>query len=226
MASETMNFAVYPTPELAIRAAADLFTARAPSSVALSGGSTPRELYGLLASDDYRDRIDWDELSVFFGDERAVAPSHPDSNYGMARRAMLDLVPIPDDNVHRMEADDPSLEAAADRYARLLPARLDLVLLGMGPDGHTASLFPGREALEERERRCVPTRAADGSRRLTLTLPTIDAARHVLFLVLGAEKRSALDRIRAGERLPAGLVSPSEGDVTWIVDEAAYGGPG
>ncbi len=160
---ETMRFAVYPTPELAIRAAADLFTALAPQTVALAGGNTPKELYGLLASDDYRDRTDWHELEIYYGDERAVPPNHPDSNYGMSRRALLDLVPIQPDSVYRMEADDADLEAAADRYAQLLPQHLDLVLLGMGTDGHTASLFPGDEACDEQERRCVPATAPNGT---------------------------------------------------------------
>jgi len=220
---DTMRFAVYPTAELAIRAAADLFTARAPRTIALAGGSTPKELYGLLASEDYRDRTDWDEVQVFFGDERAVPPNHPDSNYGLARKALLDLVPSDPALVHRMEADDPDLEAAADRYAQLLPPHLDLVLLGMGTDGHTASLFPGTDALDEQERRCVAGLAPNGSRRLTLTYPAINAAHHVLFLALGESKREALARIRAGEALPAGRVAPTDGDVTWIVDAAAFG---
>ena len=220
---ETIRFAVYPTPELAIRAAADLFTARAPESVALAGGSTPKELYGLLASEDYRERTDWDTIEVFWGDERAVPQNHPDSNYGMARKSLLDLVGVDPDLVHRMEADASDLEAAADRYSQLLPPRLDLVLLGMGPDGHTASLFPGDGALGEQERRCVPATAANGSRRLTLTLPTINAARHVMFLALGESKHEIMTRVRAGDMLPAGQVLPTDGDVTWIVDEAAYG---
>jgi 6-phosphogluconolactonase len=220
---ETMRFAVYPAPELAIRAAADLFTALAPQTVALAGGTTPKELYGLLASDDYRDRTDWHELEIYYGDERAVPPNHPDSNYGMTRRALLDLVPIEADSVFRMEADDTDLEAAGDRYAQLLPQHLDLVMLGMGADGHTASLFPGDDASDEQERRCVPATAPNGSKRLTLTYPALNAARHVIFLVLGPDKRDALRRIRSGEQLPAARVAPARGDVTWIVDTAAYG---
>lgn len=220
---ETLRFAVYPTPELAIRAAADLFTALAPQTVALAGGTTPKELYGLLASDDYRDRTDWHELEIYYGDERAVPPNHPDSNYGMSRRSLLDLVPIQPDSVYRMEADDADLDAAADRYAQLLPQHLDLVLLGMGTDGHTASLFPGDEALDEQERRAAPATAPNGSRRMTLTFPTLNAARHVIFLVLGTDKRDALRQIRTGAQLPAGRVAPGRGDVTWIVDAAAYG---
>jgi 6-phosphogluconolactonase len=220
---DTMRINVSPNADVAIHAAADLLTALAPRTIALAGGSTPKALYELLASDDYRGRFDWDEMDVYFGDERAVPPSHPDSNYGMARRSLLDLVPLAEDAVHRMEAEDPQIDAAADRYARVLPQSLDVVLLGMGEDGHTASLFPGRGALRERERRCVATHAADGSRRMTLTLPALNAARHVIFVALGASKRRPLAAIRAGERLPAGLVQPAEGDVTWIVDRAAAG---
>jgi 6-phosphogluconolactonase len=221
--TQTLRIKAYPTPELASRAAADLFTALGPQTVALSGGSTPKELYGLLASDDYRDRTDWHELEVFYSDERAVPPNHPDSNYGMTRRALLDLVPIDGDAVHRMEADDADLEAAADRYSQILPQHLDLILLGMGADGHTASLFPGSDALDEEERRVIPATAPNGTRRLSLSLPAINAARHVVFLVLGAEKREVLRRIRAGEDLPAARVGPLMGDCTWIVDDAAFG---
>lgn len=223
MAPETVRFAVYPGSELAIRAAADLITALAPQTIALSGGSTPRELYQLLASEDYRDRIEWSEIDIWWSDERAVPPDHPDSNYGMAKRSLLDLVPIVRSEVHRMPGDAEDLDAAALAYDETLPDRFDLILLGIGEDGHTASLFPDRPALEETDRRCVPTVAANGSRRLTLTYPALNAARHVLFLVLGQDKREPLDRIRAGEGLPAGRVRPALGDVTWVVDEAAYG---
>ena len=220
---DTLRLAVYPDSGLAVRAAADLFTALAPARVALAGGSTPRALYELLASDDYRDRTDWEEVEVFFGDERAVPPDHPDSNFGMANRALLSHVPLAEGAVHRMEGEADPLEGAAERYGMVLPDHLDLVLLGMGPDGHTASLFPGQEALEERNRRVVATTGADGSPRLTLTYPAIDAARHVVFLVTGESKREALDAIRRGEELPAGRVRPTDGDVIWIVDRAAAG---
>jgi 6-phosphogluconolactonase len=220
---DTLRLAVYPDADSAVRAAADLFTALAPGTVALAGGSTPRALYELLASDDYRDRSDWHDLEVYFGDERAVPPDHPDSNYGMADRALLSHVPLAEDAVHRIEGEADPLEAAAERYAMALPDHLDLVLLGMGPDGHTASLFPGQEALEERNRRVMATTAADGTPRITLTYPAIDAARHVVFLVTGESKREALDAIRRGEDLPAGRVRPTDGDVIWIVDRAAAG---
>lgn len=220
---DTLRLAVYPDADSAVRAAADLFTALAPGTVALAGGSTPRALYELLASEDYRDRSDWHDLEVFFGDERAVPPDHPDSNFGMATRALLSHVPLAEGAVHRMEGEADPLEAAAERYAMELPDHLDLVLLGMGPDGHTASLFPGQDALDERNRRVIATTGADGSPRITLTYPAIEAARHVVFLVTGDAKREALDAVRRGEDLPAGRVRPTEGDVIWIVDRAAAG---
>ncbi len=215
------RFIPYETPEQALRAAADLMVALGPESLVLAGGSTPRALYELLASDDYRSRLDWLDLQVWFSDERAVPPGHPDSNYGMARRTLLDLVPVADDAVHRMPAEDVALDAAASRYEATLPDRFDLVLLGMGPDGHTASLFPGTTALEEDERRVVGTSTPMG-RRMTLTYPALESARHVLFLVLGAEKRAMLQQIRDGADVPAARVDPADGDVTWIVDRAAW----
>jgi 6-phosphogluconolactonase len=218
---ETLRMAVYPDAAAAVRAAADLFTALGPRRVALAGGSTPRALYELLASEGYRDRTDWHEVSIFFGDERAVPPDDPASNYGMAREALLRHVPVPAESVFRMEGEERPLTKAAERYARLVPDQLDLVLLGIGEDGHTASLFPGSEALDERTRRCVATTAADGSPRLTLTYPVFEAAHHVVFLVTGAAKRHALAAIRRGEDLPAARVRPVAGDVTWIVDQEA-----
>ncbi len=216
------RFIPYDTPEQALRAAADLVVALGPETLVLAGGSTPRALYELLASDDYRSRLDWPELQVWFSDERAVPPGHADSNYGMARRTLLDLVPIAEDAVHRMHAEDIALDAAATRYEATLPARFDLALLGMGPDGHTASLFPGTAALEEEERRVVGTSTPMG-RRMTLTFPALASAHHVLFLVLGEEKRAMLREVREGADVPAARVDPEGGDVTWIVDRAAFG---
>jgi 6-phosphogluconolactonase len=197
--------------------------------VALSGGSTPRTTYALLASDEFAARVDWPRVRVFWGDERCVPPDHPDSNYRMAREALLDKVPIPTENVHRMRGELPPDQAATAYQAELeavlgASGRFDLILLGMGADGHTASLFPGTAALEERERTVVAVYVKRlRAWRVTLTLPVINAGRHVLFLVSGTAKAPTLARIRAGELLSAGLVQPDQGQLTWLVDMAAAG---
>ncbi|HKE00404.1 MAG TPA: 6-phosphogluconolactonase, partial [Planctomycetota bacterium] len=162
------------------------------------------------------------------GDERAVPPEHPDSNFGMASRTLLARLPIRREQVHRMEAERADLESAADDYAAALRAaagvaapavpRFDLVLLGMGPDGHTASLFPGSPALEERSRLVVPAQSADGHRRLTLTLPVLNAARRVVFAATGEAKADAVRRTLGARGTPAGKVRPADGSLAWILD--------
>jgi 6-phosphogluconolactonase len=217
-------------------AAARAVAARGAFTLALAGGSTPRRLYALLADAGapFRARMPWDRTHVFFGDERPVPPDHPDSNYRMAREALLDHVAVA--SVHRIPAEEP---AAAEAYEAELrrffgipgggePPRLDAVLLGLGADGHTASLFPGTAALEETDRWVAsPFVARLGTRRTTLTLPILSRARAVLFLVSGAEKAAALARVLApapgAEPLPAARVRPDEGAV-WIVVEAAASG--
>jgi len=195
--------------------------------VALSGGSTPRPLYELLATGAFADRIDWTRVEVFFTDERCVPPDHLDSNYRMARLALLDKVPIPPGNVHRIRGGLPPTDAALAYHNELGSAlsrdgRLDLILLGMGPDGHTASLFPGSGALDEKSTDVVATYAEPlHSWRVTLTLPALNAAMSILFLVSGAEKAPVLARVFSGEALPAGLVRPSAGTLTWFVDQEA-----
>ena len=163
---------------------------------------------------------------MYFGDERAVPPDHPDSNFGMARRTLLDHVPVRSDQVHRMAADRPDLAAAADDYARLLPPCLDILLLGMGPDGHTASLFPGSAALSETERLVVavpapPPPIAPQVARMTITPPVIDAARQVVMLVTGEGKAALLARVLDGPPDPAALPAQLARRGTWIVDRAA-----
>ncbi|BDG10032.1 6-phosphogluconolactonase [Anaeromyxobacter paludicola] len=219
-----------------VLAAARAVAARGAFTLALAGGTTPRRLYALLAAEPFRGRVPWDRTQVFFGDERPVPPDHPDSNYRMAREALLDHVPVA--GVHRIRGEDP---AAAERYEEELrrwfgippggaPPRLDLALLGLGADGHTASLFPGSLALDERVRWVVsPFVARLGSRRTTLTLPVLDRARAVIFLVSGGEKAPALARALApapgDEPLPAARVQPA-GGALWIADHAAAAGPG
>lgn len=203
--------------------------------VCLSGGSTPKRLFELLASPGFRDRVPWDRVHWFWGDERFVPQDHPESNYGMTRRAMLDHVPAPAANVHpiRTEGLTPA-ESAAD-YERLLksrygadrldPARplFDLTFLGVGDDGHTASLIPGADAaLAERTRWTAVVEGLRPETRVTLTYPALDSARHVAFLAAGANKRDILRRIALGEDLPSAHVSPV-GTLHWMLDRAAAG---
>jgi 6-phosphogluconolactonase len=234
---------VYPNPAEVARAAARRFVDFAWQAiardghfhVALSGGSTPREMYRLLASDEFRGQVDWQRVRVFWGDERAVPPDDPQSNYGMARRELLLRVPIPLGNIHRMEAEDANIGRAAHNYEALLRRYLepddrgfpvfDLVFLGMGPDGHTASLFPGSRPLQQTSRWVsTPMVAKLGMRRMTLTLPVLEAARRVLFLVAGAEKAAMLREVLCVRReppLPAQMVQPRHGERIFFVDEAA-----
>ncbi len=203
--------------------------------VALSGGSTPRPMYRRLAEEPQALAVDWSRVELFWGDERCVPPDHADSNYRMARRALLDGdqhdgVGIPDTQVHRIRGELPPREAAAV-YRKELNAvlgedgRFDLILLGLGTDGHTASLFPGTTAVEERGRDVVAVCVEKlASWRVTLTLPAINRARHVIFLVSGERKADALARIRAGDEAPASMVQPVEGTLTWLVDRDAAAG--
>jgi len=207
-------------------------------TVALAGGSTPRRTYELLADPaaPFGERLRWDGTHAFFGDERHVPPDHPDSNYRMAREALLDRVAMA--SVHRMHGEERQAAAAAASYEAELrrffglasagdaPPRLDLVLLGLGPDGHTASLFPGSAALDERRRWAVaPFVERLGAHRITLTLPVLDRTREVLFLVSGAEKADALAQVLTpapgSAPPPAARVRPERGALVWIVDRAA-----
>jgi 6-phosphogluconolactonase len=225
-------FLVLPNLEAINREAvarfAHLARQRGPFRVALSGGSTPQSLYEMISCPPFHRRIPWAQVHAFWGDERCVPPDRPDSNYRMARQVLLDRVSIPPVNVHRIHGEWPP-ERAADAYQEELVAHLgpggqfDLILLGMGADGHTASLFPGTTALTERERAVVAVYVAKlRTWRVTLTLPALNAARHVLFLVSGATKAPALKDVRAGVPLPAGLVRPTDGQLTWLVDRAAW----
>jgi 6-phosphogluconolactonase len=204
--------------------------------VALSGGSTPQNLYMLLAQPRYISGIDWSKVHIFWGDERCVRPDHPDSNYRMAQLALLDLVHLPIENIHRIHGELAPAQAAA-RYedelhhffgSRALP-RFDLILLGMGDDGHTASLFPGSAALLEQERWVLAVDHAAPPLplvpRITLTLPVLNAAANVIFLVSGSSKAEklaqALHNIVAPQPLPVQLIRPLNGSLLWLVDRAA-----
>lgn len=196
------------------QAAADLFLRQRPRTVALAGGLTPEALYERLATLEY----DWDAVEVFFGDERCVPPDHPDSNFRMANEALLSRVPA---RVHRMRGETCDAAGYEEElhagFGGGLPA-FDLVFLGMGADGHTASLFPGDPALEETRRLVVKVERPDHS-RLTLTLPVLSSARLAVFLVSGGDKREVLGRVLAGEDLPAARVAARR--VVLIADAAA-----
>lgn len=236
---------IHPDPEALSRAAADRVTAlcreaeaaRGACHLALAGGSTPRRLYQLLAGPPWSQQLPWPALQIYFGDERAVPPEHPDSNYGMARAAWLARVPLAAGQVHPMQADPARITQAAADYAGLLERQLprneagvpvfDLILLGLGTDGHTASLFPGTPALEERARWVAPVYLEQhDSWRLTLTCPVLEAARQLLFLVAGADKAACLARVLGtpvnDERLPVQRIA-ARGRVEWHLDAAAAG---
>jgi len=228
---------------LALRAA-DLFAlaaqeaaaARGRFAVALSGGETPRALYRLLARQQFSQKVPWRRVQLYWGDERCVPPDGAQSNYGMARDAFIKHVPIASENVHRLRGEDPPEEAARayDQELRDLAAKerpqvdvpvFDLVLLGLGTDGHTASLFPHSDALAVEDSFAAATRAPDGSPRLTVTAPVINAARRVWFLVSGAKKAGivaeVLEGLRVPNAVPAQGVAPVHGALTWFLDEAA-----
>ena len=217
----------------------DAVSARGRFSIGLSGGSTPRALYTLLASDETARRIDWGHVHVFWSDERCVAPDHSQSNYRMARETLLDQVALPKGNVHRMRGEIDPVQAADD-YEQALHAffrepvgqqhlpqpRFDLLLLGMGDDGHTASLFPGTPALREPLRWVVENRVEKlDAWRITLTPVAINAAAAVVFLVTGEDKAATLRAVLKGprqpEKYPSQLIHPDHGDLTWMVDAAA-----
>ncbi|MGD9850910.1 MAG: 6-phosphogluconolactonase [Nitrospirales bacterium] len=234
---------VCKTQEEVFEAAAQFFCEKIPSSstsgvsysIALSGGSTPRGLFRLLAADPYRSQCDWSSCKIFWGDERCVPPDHSDSNFRMAKDSLLDHVPIASHHVFRVEGEREPEEAAL-RYGQVLSEhvqrgennlpRFDLVLLGMGPDGHTASLFPNTTALQETKRTVVANWVEKlQTFRITLTPPVLNAANDVVFLVSGQDKALAVQSVLEGPRTPqvypAQLVSPSSGQVTWMMDQAA-----
>ena len=235
---------VLPDPPAVARAAADLVVEHARRAhdvqdtfaLCLAGGSTPRAAYELLASDEYRPKIEWNRVEIFFGDERCVPPGHSDSNYRMAKLALLDHVPIPGDNVYRMKGELDPRDAAAEYDAMLGDkfaggegdAGVDLMLLGMGDDGHTLSLFPGTDALDETEAACVANRVDElDAWRITMTAPFADRSGHVAALITGANKAAVLAEALEGEgdprRLPIRLVAPGPYRLTYLLDAAAAG---
>jgi 6-phosphogluconolactonase len=202
--------------------------------VSLSGGSTPKTPYGLLASDEFRDRFPWPRVSWYWGDERFVPHDHPESNFRMIREAMLAKAPVPPENIHPISTDGAP-EDAARRYERTLqeaygattldPPRplFDVTLLGLGADGHTASLLPGELVLNERKRWVAAVSHGRPEVRITMTYPVIESSRRVAFLVAGDEKAAIISAIRAGiSQVPAGRVQPV-GALLWFVDQTAAG---
>jgi 6-phosphogluconolactonase len=206
-------------------------------SLALSGGSTPKSLYSLLANDpSFRTEVPWDKIDFFWGDERHVPPDHPESNYRMTNESMFSKVSVPSENIHRIRAENPDAQQAADGYEETVRTffrlkagdlpRFDLVLLGMGPDGHTASLFPGTEALREQRRLVVANWVEKfHTHRITMTLPALNQAAFVLFLVSGEEKAETLRQVleERGQKspLPSQLIRPTHGRLLWLVDRGA-----
>jgi 6-phosphogluconolactonase len=222
--------------ELLVRAAADAVAARKTFTIALAGGSTPRALYSLLATDQrLLALLPWQHTEVFWSDERHVPPAHLDSNYRMAFEAMLSRVPVLPTRVHRVRGEEPDAARAASLYeaevrgvvgAEAGIPRFDLILLGLGPDGHTASLFPGTEALTERTRLVVANRVEVlHAQRITMTYPLLNAGRQVMFVAAGAEKAAAVREVLqpapARPELPARRVRPVDGRVIWVIDRAA-----
>lgn len=205
-------------------------------TVALAGGSTPSKLYELLASDAFRTQVIWSNVELFWGDERCVPPDHPDSNYRMAHEALISKVPVPPDMVHRMPAERENPASAADEYERTIREefelterefpRFDLILLGMGDDGHTASLFPGTAALHEKRRLVVAHYVEKlKTHRLTLTPPVLNRGRHIFFLVAGEGKAVTLKDVLQGEyqpdRYPSQIIRPESGRLIWLLDRPA-----
>jgi 6-phosphogluconolactonase len=218
-----------------IHAATAAVAERGRFTIALSGGSTPKNLYTLIAANASAN-LPWAQMFFFWGDERHVPPDDPDSNYRMAKEAFLSKIPVPPGNIFRIPAENPDAAAAAEAYEQTLRKffavgagefpRFDLILLGMGPDGHAASLFPETAALQEKSRLVVANWVEKlGTSRITFTLPLLNAARCVAFLVSGIDKAEALHEVlegnAPGEKYPSKLVQPSAGKLIWFVDRAA-----
>ncbi len=223
------------TAEQFVRLATKSVAATGRFTVALSGGSTPKALYSLLAGQTFQPLVPWSKVYFFWGDERCVSPDHPDSNYGMARVTMLEKVPVPTENVYRVPTEKGNAQRVAAEYERVLGAffgvnegqqpRFDLILLGMGEDGHTASLFPGTAALQETGTVTANPIQKLETHRITLTIPAINQASHIVFLVSGSSKASVLKEVLEGPyeptRLPSQSIQPVEGTLLFLVDRAA-----
>lgn len=237
-----MSILIYPDSDTlsheaaryVVRVANEAIAAHGRFTFALSGGSTPKKLYGLLASEPYRGQIDWAVVDIFWSDERCVPPDDPESNYQMAEQVFLSHIPIPANQVHRMPDDSQDRDAASYAYTLEMQRSFgtdgvptfDLIQLGMGPEGHTASLFPHQPSLHEQQRVVMPvTVPKPPPPRLTFTPRILNAASHILFLVTGAEKQDAVQAVLEGkydpQEYPAQIVRPEKGEVTWMLDAQA-----
>ena len=246
MAHSHRDIHVYPTSQALLEATAQhvldharqAIAARDSFTLALAGGSTPKGLYAMLAAPPFWSQLDWTKIRFFWGDERHVPPDHADSNYRMAHEALLSRVPISMAHVHRVPSELPDAQTVAEQYEAVLrmqfnvPApdvpRFDLVLLGMGPDGHTASLFPGTQAIHETSRLvAAPWVERLQASRITFTPALLNHARQVTFLVCGHAKAETLHAVLEGtfepDALPAQIIRPRAGTLTWFVDQEAAG---
>jgi len=235
-----MKVKVYPNPEKLSESTADFIVETALSAVeyhgrftwALSGGHSPQQTYKMLASEPLRDRMPWEKTYIFWGDERFVPPDDPDNNARMAREVLLDHVPVPSDHILPIPTDGTP-ESAAERYGNKLKSifeeelpQFDLVMLGLGENGHTASLFPGTDVLEEQTKWVAPVSPEDTRQeRITLTIPVINNARNILLLAYGQNKAVVLHQVLEGKKrprkLPAQLIHPEKGELYWFVDDDA-----
>lgn len=223
---------IFADPEELAHGAAEFFVARSPRTVALSGGSTPKLMFQILA-EQFREQVSWDGIQFFWSDERHVPPDHPESNYRMAHEALLSHVPVAPENVHRVHSENPNAADAASEYEQVLRdvtkqnlPRLDLIFLGLGTDGHTASIFPGSEVLHENKRLvAAPYVEKFKSYRITMTLPLLNNGATVVFLISGAEKAEIVKDVFEGEnKYPAQAVKPTQGELIWMLDEEAAAG--
>ncbi len=240
---ETSNGTIEVLPNLealSLRAASTFLNASRNSiaakkrfAVAISGGSTPKRLYMLLGSDPYRHQVDWQHVHLFWADERCVPKEDEASNFRTAFDLLLSRVAISDKNIHRIEGEEAPDKAARDYeeemrrfFGESERGRFDLIILGMGADGHTASLFPGSKSLEETVRLAIPVYLEEPKKnRVTLTLPVLNNADQILFLVAGSSKAAVLSEIlgdgKKKKGFPAGMIHPTHGNVTWLVDQEA-----
>ncbi|MBV9712211.1 MAG: 6-phosphogluconolactonase [Ktedonobacteraceae bacterium] len=237
-----MSVAIYPdidtlsqeAARYVVRVASEAITTHGRFTLVLAGGTTPKKLYGLLASEPYREQIDWALTEIFWSDERCVPPDSEDSNYHLAQQVLLGQIPIPAEQIHRMPADADDRDQASLTYTQEIQRvfgtngvpSFDLIQLGMGPEGHTASLFPHQASLHEQTRLVIPVSVPKPPPpRLTFTPPLLNAASHVLFLVTGQDKADVLQAVLEGaynpDEYPAQIIRPPKGEVTWMLDPAA-----